>query len=250
MTPEPERVVVDVGRIDLHAALEVLDPECLGEDDRQREGLLARRAAGGPDAQLLVVARDEQSRHDDLAQVVPRELVAEEGSDVDEDRVEELDELVRVLLEQRAVLVVAGSAARLEPLVDPPREARLLVAGEVEAACIPDVRQQRVEVTRPLGQWLGHSACSSSSASATGSSVRRTPRTVTASPTIAFALRSRRTAVRRLPRCLARIDNRRSIAAFSSSARSAAHRARSTCSCCWMTSDEGVDSGPGRLRKR
>src|SRR5262249_47684540 len=161
-------VVVHVRCVDLHPALERVVAHGLGEDDRDRERLLARRAAGRPDAQLLVVARVEEARYDLLAQELPRELVAEERRDVDEDRVEELDELDRVLLEEGAVLVVAGDVTHLESLVDATGEARLLVAGEVEAARVPDVPEQRVEVAGPL-RVVAHDAFSSSSASATGS---------------------------------------------------------------------------------
>src|SRR5262249_20871300 len=90
---------------------------------------------------------------------------------------------------------------RLEALLDPPAQARLLVAAEIEPALLLDVCEQRVEscfiVCRRLG--VDHDRCSSRT-SWLVSSVSSNSRTTTASCTAFSAFRARRAAVARLPR--------------------------------------------------
>ena len=52
-----QRVVVDVGRVDLDALPEVVGPELVGEEHRQRERFLATRAARRPEADVRVGRR-------------------------------------------------------------------------------------------------------------------------------------------------------------------------------------------------
>ena len=71
-----EHDLVDVGRVDARAVVEAL----LGEQDREREDLLAGRAAGDPDARERIGA---QQRHDLLAEREVEGRVAEHRGDVD-----------------------------------------------------------------------------------------------------------------------------------------------------------------------
>ena len=76
---------------------------------------------------------------------VPRALVAEEARDVDQDRVEEVRELLRVHLEEVVIFVVARDPDLVHPLLHAAHEARSLVAREVEPAVVADVVEQRLE---------------------------------------------------------------------------------------------------------
>src|SRR5262249_26970301 len=147
------------------------------EHHRDCVGLLTGSAAGRPDADLLrVVLGREDPRQQLRAQVVPVRLVAEERRDVDQDRVEELDVLVRVLLERRAIAPEAPDAERLQAPLDPPRQARALVAREVEAAARLDVLEQLLE---RLVAWGGaHPLASPVSGPVASASETSTPRRV------------------------------------------------------------------------
>jgi hypothetical protein len=68
-------------------------------------------------------------------EVVPRLRVAEEIGDVDEDRVEQLDELVRVRLEIVLIPSKVVDAQLLHTTADAADQARSFVSGEVETAC-------------------------------------------------------------------------------------------------------------------
>ena len=107
-----QRVLVDVGRVDLHALAERLLAERLGEQHRERVGLLAGGAAGAPDADRLVAGFPRAGSAATRPQVVPRRLVAEERRDVDEERVEELRELLGMDLE-----IVEIIRVRVQPSV-------------------------------------------------------------------------------------------------------------------------------------
>src|SRR5215211_6255162 len=72
-----QRVVVDVGGVDLDAVAEALVTERLGEDDRDGVRLGARRAARRPDADLSVWAElVDEPRHDLGGDVFPHGGVA------------------------------------------------------------------------------------------------------------------------------------------------------------------------------
>src|SRR5207248_7224983 len=95
-----ECVVVDVRGVDLDPTLERFESERLSEDHRRGICLFAGRTAGGPDADLSRSAAYTLDPPNDLArEELPRLRIAEERRDVDEDRVEELRELVRMDLE-------------------------------------------------------------------------------------------------------------------------------------------------------
>ena len=95
-------------RVDLHALAERVDRRGVREDHARRVGLLSRRAAGAPHPEWLVLrlALDEL-RHDFLREEVPNGRVTEERRHVDQDRVEEERELLRVQLEMFQILGVA-----------------------------------------------------------------------------------------------------------------------------------------------
>ena len=104
-----ERLLVDVGGVDLHPVPELVGPEHLGQQHRQRVRLLAGGAAGAPHPDRLRRAlAGEQRRETSRAQELPGLGVAEEAGDVDQDRVEQRGELVGVDLEVVEVLGVVG----------------------------------------------------------------------------------------------------------------------------------------------
>jgi hypothetical protein len=135
MPARAESLLVDVGGVDLDAVSELLVAERRREHHRNCVRLLARRAAGRPgtDRRTRRLGGKDPRNHlvrDEL----PRRCVAEERRDVDQDRVEELDELVRVRFEVAAVLGVVVQPESLHALRHAPHQARPLVALEVEAA--------------------------------------------------------------------------------------------------------------------
>ncbi len=142
-----ERPLVDVGGVDLDPVAERPDADRLGQDHRQRVRLLARGAAGAPEPDRPVggLARD-QAGDDLLGHRLPRPRVAEEGRHVDQDRVEEVRELVGVDLQVVDVVGVALHADHVHPLGDAAHQARPLVPREVEAAGAAEVLQQQLEV--------------------------------------------------------------------------------------------------------
>src|SRR6185503_19889513 len=77
---------------------------------------------------------------------LPNVRVAEEGRDVDEDRVEEERELPGMYFELVEVVRVALDPDLGEPCLYPPLEAGQLVTGEVEAAVPLQVREQGLDV--------------------------------------------------------------------------------------------------------
>src|SRR5262249_3739770 len=150
----------------------------LRKDHCQAVCLLAARAAGRPDPEVLSVPRLEEPRHDLVTQEIPSDLVAEERGDVDEDRVEEVDELLGVLLQALEVGRISVDALRFHALGDPAREAGTLVTREVEAAVGSDELEEGFELAVLLC-LLVHSvctaagSCSGTSSGTTSSSARR-----------------------------------------------------------------------------
>jgi hypothetical protein len=94
----------------------------------------------------VVASRLHDPGHDLLREVIPGGRIAEERRDVDEDRVEELRELVRVLFEAVAIGRVVGRADSLHATLETPRQARALVAREVEASVLPHEEEQVFEL--------------------------------------------------------------------------------------------------------
>jgi hypothetical protein len=139
-----ERPIVDVGRVDLDALTKRFGAQRLGQQHRQRVGLLARRAACRPDADRTF-ARD-QRRHDVVLQVFPGRPVAKERGDVDQHRVEQLTELLGMNLEVIDVIAEALDADAVHALAHPAHQARLLVGSEVEPAGAPQILEQPLEI--------------------------------------------------------------------------------------------------------
>ena len=142
-----QRLLVGIGAVHFDALAHRLHAERLGEHHGERVGFLARCAARRPDADVrLRRLCGEQFRHHLLAQVIPRRRVAEKRSDVDEDGVEELGELLRVDLEMVDVGLVIVEAQELHAPRHAPQQARALVAGEVEAAALLQEFEQPLEL--------------------------------------------------------------------------------------------------------
>ncbi|CAG7000123.1 hypothetical protein PICSAR164_02743 [Mycobacterium avium subsp. paratuberculosis] len=141
-----QRVLVDVGGIDLHPLPERVEAQRLGQQHRQRVGLLARGAPRTPHPDRIVgPAFGQQSRNDFGGDELPGVRVAEERGDVDQDGVEQRGELVGAGLQEVQVLVEGGVARLVHPVPDAAHQRGALVAGEVEAARIPHVPQQGLE---------------------------------------------------------------------------------------------------------
>jgi hypothetical protein len=134
-----QRLLVDVGCIDLHPLPELLLAQRLQKQHADRVRLLAGGATGRPDPDVGVLrSRLDDPRQDLFREVIPGRRIAEERRDVDEDRVEELDELVGVVFEALPVSRVVGHADRLHATLEAPRQARALVAREIEASVLLD----------------------------------------------------------------------------------------------------------------
>src|SRR5439155_13504404 len=104
---------------------------------------------------------------------VPDGGIAEEARDVDQDRVEELRELVRMLVEIRLVVGIRLDPERLHALGETAGETRPLVAAVVEASSLPDVVEQLLEGRRALvggGRHASAASGGSSASSACGAS--------------------------------------------------------------------------------
>src|SRR4051794_20628371 len=226
-------VLVDLGRVDLHAVEVRVDAQRLGEDHRHRVRLLPGRTGRAPDADRIVRAdRLEQPRDDLVAVVLPRRGIAEEPRDVDEDRVEQRGELVGLDLEVVEVGGVVADADLLHPLADAALERRALVAGEVEAARPLQVLEEHLERRVGVvgaGRRVRHDPAAIDWSSAVPWIASRT---IAARSRASPAWRSNVSAERGWPLCRARAARRRSSAARSSSERTAAQSAPSSASPC------------------
>ena len=141
-----QRVLVDVGGIDLHPSTERLDAELLGQDHGEGVRLLPGGAAGAPDPDGAVRAPTGEDARDDLRrQELPGLGIPEEARDVDEDGVEQELELLGMRLEIAPVLLVRRAAHGLQALLDAAHEARGLVGAEVEAAGGLQVVEERLD---------------------------------------------------------------------------------------------------------
>ncbi len=137
-----QRLLVDVGGVDLELLAGSLQAQGLGEEHRQRVGLLAAARAGAPDADHLARFFIFHDLGDDLlGQIVPGRPVAKERGDVDQDGVEEVGELVGVDLQKVAVRREALDFHDVHPPADAPHQAGALVAGEVEAPVVLEVEK-------------------------------------------------------------------------------------------------------------
>src|SRR3954447_382440 len=159
-----ERVIVDVGGVDLDPLPEPVFAHRLGEEDRGGVGLLARGAARTPDPERAVVAvlGDQLGKYR-LGQVRPVLRVAEEPGDVDQDGVEEDGELLGMELQVLDVADVAVDSHLLHALAYPALERRALVSREVEAAVVLEKLEEHVELAA-LGLRATHADSSRRSA--------------------------------------------------------------------------------------
>jgi hypothetical protein len=141
-----QRVLVEVGSIDLHPLAEFQRSQLFGEQHRDREGFFAGCAADAPDPDRPIGFGAGHDRRDHLSlQDLPRFLVAEERGDVDQDGVEQVLELAGIGLELRLVCAEVTRADRLHAQRDAAAQARTLVAPEIEATTFLDVVQERFE---------------------------------------------------------------------------------------------------------
>ncbi len=141
-----ERILVDVGGIDLHPPPEGVGRQDVGQHHRQRIGLLTGGAACTPNPERLIgTALGQQRRQHVGAQEFPRIGVAEEGRHVDEDGVEQCGELVGAGLQGVQIFVEGLGSDLIHAVADPAHQGGALVAGEVEAAGVPQIVQHRLE---------------------------------------------------------------------------------------------------------
>src|SRR5439155_9900716 len=153
-----DRVLVDVGGVDLDALVERVCAEHFRQRHREAVRLLAAGTPGAPDTDGLRVGLGGQQLREDLgAKVFPRGGVAKEARDVDQDGVEEVGELPGMGLEVFEVVAVPLQVEHLGSLAHAPREARPLVPGEVESAAAPQMLEQRLE--RPAVFHVLHCTC-------------------------------------------------------------------------------------------
>ena len=190
MAPGRERLLVDVGRVDLHALRET--------HPRRSPPRAASRACtpprpiAQPGAQTRIASAVARARPTiggtiDARHEVPRRRIAEEAGDVDQDRVEELRRTRRDRLR-----AAPGSSAKVSSptasirFCDPPQRLGALVAGEVEAAVELDVFEQRLEavtlgsIDRLLALLPHVASLAVSRPSCSGRSAAASPRTSSA----------------------------------------------------------------------
>jgi hypothetical protein len=155
-----EALFVDVGRVDLHLAAERLGTQDVREQDGQRVGLFAGCAPGAPHAHRRVGVSIGQDRRQHVgAQMVPRVRVPEEVGHIDQDRVEEGGELLRVNLEVVEIFAVVAHADLRHSATHAAHQARPFVAGEVEAARLLQIEQQRLELRIELVHRVPPDGC-------------------------------------------------------------------------------------------
>ena len=144
-----QRRFVEVGGVDLDLAPEGVRAHRVGEEHGQAVWLLAGGAADAPHPDRpspLGLAPLDDAGHDGGPQHLPRLRVAEEGGDVDQHRVQQVGEFLRVRFEEGVVRGVALGADRLHAVVEAPAQARLLVAAEIDAPAVLDVPDQLPQV--------------------------------------------------------------------------------------------------------
>ena len=156
-------LLVDVGGI---------DPDALAERRRMPTASaksMARVYASSPEAQPALQIRTgspgplagQDPRDDLVPDGLPGRRVAEEGGDVDQDRVEEAGELLGVDLEIVGVAAIGGRAHGVHPVGDAAHQAGALVSGEVESAAAAEVLEQaaRIRSDRLRDSWVDLYGC-------------------------------------------------------------------------------------------
>src|SRR5262245_28104499 len=175
--------------------------------------------------------------------------MAVDARDVDEDRVEQLGELIRTDLQVVEVVAIVRDADVRHALRDPPLEARPLVAGEVEAARRLEEGQQLVEVAVQLTVWCHQAAVPdlSSVSSAPADLLKRAIASLTAAACASVArARVRKRSALGDSRRVARRSSRRMMSARSSRLCRAAHSAVSSARDCSLTRLSGEKPCPTR----
>src|SRR5689334_17919831 len=148
----PERFVVGIGRVDLHALVELIDAKRFGENHRQRVRLFTGGTPRAPDANAVRrrASLDEVRKHG-FTEELPARPVAKETRDVDEHRVEQQGEFVGMHLEVVEVVAIVRASNSLEPLRDASLERGPLISGEIESARTTQVFEEWLEL-----RILGH----------------------------------------------------------------------------------------------
>ena len=142
-----EHLRVEVGREDLHEALRLQSLEVLAQQDGDGVGLLARGAAGDPDADRRVggLALHDAGK-DLLGQGLERVGVAEELGHADQEILEQTFRLRGVLLQELQVVLDRVQVRDLQPAPNAPQQGPLFVAAEVVPGALVDQRADRAEV--------------------------------------------------------------------------------------------------------
>src|SRR5262249_29372105 len=130
-----DRGLVDVGPEHLEPRGRKRAAQRLGELDRDRKRLLAGRAAGAPDPDVVAGPLARQNRGNDrLLELAPGLLVAEEAGDLDQHGRYERVELARLAIEQIQILLIALALAIRHAPLDAPAQGRPLVVAKIKAA--------------------------------------------------------------------------------------------------------------------
>ena len=141
-----QRILVDVGAIDLDVDRPRPVAESFGEEQGDRVRLLAGGAAGRPHADGPGGGGGlDQSRHDLLTEELPGRPITQEARDVDEDRVEEPLGLLGMPPEVLDVGVGVGDADLRHPGLDATGERGHLVVAEVEMVLGAELLEQPEE---------------------------------------------------------------------------------------------------------
>src|SRR5262249_21764280 len=135
ISPSPRhdpRLIVDVGREDLHFRRCAQRVEVLAQQDRDGIDFLAGGAAGHPDSHRVACALALEYRRDDrFFEQLEGAGVTEEIGHPDQQIAEQQRDFVRVLTQLGDVLREARHLQHLHAVAHPPLEALLLVATEV-----------------------------------------------------------------------------------------------------------------------
>ena len=157
MAGEGHRLVVEVGGEDADVEPLRLVAEQIGDEHRQRVGLLAGGAAGRPEAQLAPAALrlGDQLGQDPLPQVVEEFRIAEELGHLDQEAGDQALVLVGVAAEVADVVGQGGLARGDHPPLEPAHDRRLLVGGEVDAALLAQLVEEGAELAVLRGRRDG-----------------------------------------------------------------------------------------------
>jgi hypothetical protein len=126
--------------------------------DRQGVGLLARGAAGHPEAELPAGAAGQHIRQVGLGEGFHRLGIAEEAGDPDQQLAVERHRLAGVVLQKAHVIVQALDLVHHHPALQAPLDGAGLVVGEVHLGAVAedgeDARQRVLVTHQRLGPLL------------------------------------------------------------------------------------------------